>query len=87
MNFVYMKRANPSQQFTVTLFDCNLLAHMIVLWQMRKLMCYCIVFALFYFEFGGNFQEQALGGLYLEGLIFGILRYMYRRRTRANVDA
>ena len=58
------------------------------------------VFALFYFVFGGNFQVQAPGGLYLEGrfnggffalpvwgayiwrglymdgLIFGILRYL-----------
>ena len=107
MNFVYLERANPSQeQFTLILFDCNHLAHMIVLWQMQKLMCYCIVLALFYFEFEGNFQEQALGGLYLEerfnggffalrvwgayiyrGLFFGILWYMYRRRTHANVDA
>ena len=31
-------------------------------------MCYCTVFALFYFdEFEGNFKVQALGGLYLEG--------------------
>ena len=67
-------------------------------------MCYCTVLALFYFEFEGNFQEQALGGLYLEGrfnggffalrvwgtyiyrgLFFGILWYMYRRRTHANL--
>ena len=72
MNLVYMKRANPSQQFTVTLFDCNHLAHMIVLWQMRKLMCYCTVFALLYFEFEGNFQEQVLWGLYLEGRFNGV---------------
>ena len=38
------------------------------------------VFALFYFAFEGNFQVQALQGayiwrgLYMEGLIFGILR-------------
>ena len=46
------------------------------------------ILALFYFVFDGNFQVQApgglfnggvfcltsLGGLYLEGLIFGILR-------------
>ena len=62
-------------------------------------MCYRTVFALFYFEFEGNFQVKAAGGLYLEGrfnggvfalrvwgasiwrglymegLIFGILRY------------
>ena len=63
-----MERGNPSQeQFTVTLFDCNRLAHVIVLWQMRKFMCHCTVFALFYFEFEGNFQVQAPGGLYLKG--------------------
>ena len=31
--------------------------------------------ALFFFVFEGNFQVQA-GCLYLEGLIFGILRYV-----------
>ena len=60
------------------------------------------IFALFYFVFEGNFQEQASGGLYLEGrfnggffalpvlgayiwrglymegLIFGILRYLFQ---------
>ena len=35
------------------------------------------VFALFYFFIAGNLQVQApLGGLYMEGLIFGILRYL-----------
>jgi len=34
------------------------------------------VFALFYFVFEGNFPStSSRGGLYLEGLIFGILRY------------
>ena len=35
-------------------------------------------FALFYFVFdnGGFFCVTGLGGLYLEGLIFGILRYI-----------
>ena len=34
------------------------------------------IFALFYFVFEGKFQVQApWEGLYLEGLIFGILRY------------
>ena len=37
------------------------------IWQMQKFMCYCTVFALFYFEFEDNFRVQALGGLYLEG--------------------
>ena len=35
---------------------------------MQKCICYSTVFALFYFEFGGNFQVQAPGGLFLEGL-------------------
>ena len=30
------------------------------------------VFALFYFAFEGNFQVQAPGGLYLEGLKHGL---------------
>ena len=34
---------------------------------MQKFMCFCTVFALLYFEFEGNFQVQASGGLYLEG--------------------
>ena len=34
-------------------------------------MCYCTVFALFNFEFEGNFQVQAPGGLYLEGRFKG----------------
>ena len=55
------------QQYSVTHFDCNHLAHVIVLWQMQKFLCYCRVFALIYFEFVGNFQVQAPGGLYLEG--------------------
>ena len=54
---------------------------------MQKFMCYCTDFALFYFEFEGNFLVQppglvfgsrgdlTEGGLYMEGLIFGILRY------------
>ena len=59
------------QQYTVTLFDCNYLAHLIVLWQMQKFTCFCTVFVLLYFEFEGNFQVQASGGLYLEGRFKG----------------
>ena len=74
----------------MTLSDCSQLAHVIVLWQIQNL-CYCIIFALFYFVFEGNFQAQASkayirrvfgvrslggGGLYLEGLIFGVLQYV-----------
>ena len=39
-------------------------------------MCYCTVFALFYFEFEGNSRVQAPEGLHLEGdLSEGFLRY------------
>ena len=77
--FIYFEQGNPSQAlrvnnansnnyYTMTRFDCNHLAHVTVLCQMQKFLCYCTVFSLFYFdEFGGNFQVQALGGLYLEG--------------------
>ena len=58
-------------------------------------MCYCKVFALFYFEFEGNLSTSPRGlvsvkglfvggfggGLYLEGLIFGILRYAGKAST------
>ena len=50
----------------MTLSDCNQLAHVIVLWQIQNL-CYCTIFALFYFVFEGNFQVQASRGLYSEG--------------------
>ena len=74
--------------------DYNHLAQVRVLRQIQTFICYCTVIALFYFEFEGNFQVQAPGGLYsegrfngaifafrvsslyLEGLIFGILRYL-----------
>ena len=59
------------QQYTVRLFDCKHLALVIVLWQMQKFMCYCTVFALFNFEFEGNFQVHVPGGLYLEGQFKG----------------
>ena len=66
------------QQYSVTHFDCNHLAHVIVLWQMQKFLCYCTVFALIYLEFEGNFQVQAPGGLYLEGdLTNGFLGYEF----------
>ena len=37
------------------------------IWQMQKFVCYCTVFALFYFEFEDNFLVHAPGGMYLEG--------------------
>ena len=51
----------------MALFDCSQLAHVIVLWQIPKHICYCTVIALFYSVFEGNFQVQAPGGLYSEG--------------------
>ena len=48
------------------LFDCHHLAHIIVHWKCKNELLYS--FSLFYFEFGGNFQVQAPGGLFLEGL-------------------
>ena len=38
---------------------------------MQKFMCYYTVFALFHFVFEGNFEVQALGGLYSEGQFNG----------------
>ena len=56
----------------MTLFDCNHLAHVIALWlASTNILCYCAVFALFYFVFEGNFQVQAPGGLHLEGRFNG----------------
>ena len=54
--------------------------HVIVLCKYKNL-CYCTVFALFYFVFEGTFQVQAPGGSYSEGpihggAIFGILRFV-----------
>ena len=65
------------QQYTVTPFDCNLLTHLIVPWPMQKFMCHCTVFALFYFEFEGNFQVQALGGFWRGYLMEGFLHYEF----------
>ena len=53
------------QQHTVTLFEYDYLAHVIVLWQMQKFMCYCTVFALIYFEFEGTSQALAPKGLHV----------------------
>ena len=41
------KNELSKQQLTVTLSDCNHLAHVIVLWQIHKFMCHCAVFALY----------------------------------------
>ena len=46
---------------------------------MQNYVFYCTVFALFYFEFEGNFWVQAPWGLYLEGGFIGgfFLRYEF----------
>ena len=49
--------------------DCNYLAHIIVFWQIQKLML-CTVLALFCFVYEGTFpQVQAPGGLIFGGAI------------------
>ena len=56
----------------------NHLAHVMVLWQMQRFMCYCTVFAMFHFVFDVNLEVQAPGGLYSEGQFKGgsfFLRY------------
>ena len=70
-----MEHGNPSQELrvnyansnkvSVTLFDCNHLAHVMVLWQMQKFMCYvyCTVFALFSFWIWGQFPSTSPRGL------------------------
>ena len=49
----------------------NHLAHVMVLWQMQRFMCYFTVFAMFHFVFDVNFEVQALGGLFSEGQFKG----------------
>ena len=70
-----MEQGNPSQELKVnyapaiygdTFWLQSFGRVIILLWQMPKFMCYYTIFALFYFEFEGNFQVQAPGGLYLE---------------------
>ena len=54
-------------------------AHVIVLWQIQIFICFCTILALFYIRRGnvmGFFCITSLGGLYLEGLFFRILRYI-----------
>ena len=70
-----MEQGNPNQELKVnyppaiygdTFWLQSFGRVIIILWQMPKFMCYYTVFASFYFEFEGNFQVQAPGGLYLE---------------------
>ena len=44
---------------------------------MQKLMCYLTVFALFYFEFEGNFRVQAPACIWKGDLAEGFLRYEF----------
>ena len=90
--FVYMDRGNQNQEWrgiTQTAIKCD------TFWLQSfgtrhsclantKILCYCTVFALFYyFIFEGNFQVLTPGGLYSKGRLkggffafFGILRYL-----------
>ena len=56
------------QQLTVTLSDCNHLARCYSFLgkkeKIQKFICYCTVFALFYFVFKGIFQVKGPRGLY-----------------------
>ena len=77
-----MDRGNPraeprvknelrKQQYkTVTLSDCNHLAHVIVFWPIKNLYV-TVSLLLCYFVFEGNFQVQAPMGLYSEGRFNG----------------
>ena len=66
-----MKSELRKQQYTVTLFDCNHLAHVIVSWQIQKYICYCTAIVSQYFAFEGNSQVKAPGGLYSDGRFNG----------------
>ena len=91
--FVYIEQGNPSQELRVNYEVSNIMWHFLIaiIWHMLWFLGNAKVFALFYFEFEGNFPVQASVGLYLEGrfngsrvflhyefgrLIFGILRYI-----------
>ena len=64
-----MEQRNPPAIYGDTFWLQPFGRLMIVLWQMPKFMCYYTVFALFYFEFEGNFQVQAPRALVFGGAI------------------
>ena len=67
-----LKSELRKQQYTVTLFDCNHLAEVIVRENAKNLVLLCgFCFVLIYFEFEGNFRVQVPGSLYLEGQFIG----------------
>ena len=66
------------QQYSVTLFDCSHLAHVIGLWQMQEFMCHCTSFVLFCFIFNlrAISKYKAPGAYIWRGDITeGFLRY------------
>ena len=66
-----VKNELRKQQYkTVTLSDCNHLAHVKVLWQIQKFML-PHRFCFFTLYLRGNFQVQAPGDLYSEGRFNG----------------
>ena len=67
-----LKSEIRKQQYTMSLFDCNHLVHVIVLWQMQKFMCYFTVFALFILN------SRATSKYKPRGLVFG--GTIYRRQ-------
>ena len=67
-----------NSNLTVTLSDCSHLAHVIVLCQIHKFMCYCTVFSLYYLEFEGNFQVQSPRAyIWEDDLTTGFLHYKF----------
>ena len=75
---VDLSKTQPCKYFIYTgprkskpLLDCNHLAHVKVLWQMQKFMCYCTVFLCFILNLRAILRVQAPRGLYLEGRFIG----------------
>ena len=64
-----LKSEFRKQQYTVTLFDCSHLSHVIGLWQMQKFLCYSTVFPRTDDLSDGFFPLRVWVGIYLEGLI------------------
>ena len=83
-----MEQGNPSQELKVnyapviygdTFWLQSFGRVIILLWQMPKFVCYYTVFALFYFEFEGNFQVQAPRAyIWRSDLTEDFLRYEFR---------
>ena len=69
------------QQYSVTHFDCNHLAHVMVLWQMQKFLCYCTVFCFALFWIWGQFPSTSPRGTIFGGRlnerVFGLRVWVY----------